>query len=344
MRPPVTPLLVISLLTTLLFPISSRASSEESRYFKAEPAADRVILTGFTRARATMKLTSLLTERIIEVKGDTGDRIGKDGVFARLDPSFAELDLQGVKIEQEKVTSRIDYLENELRRYRTLFEKQSVSEAKLDSLTHELDQARLTLRELQTEEQRLREHLKRHLITGPAGWLVIARHAEPGEWVTMGTPLAEIGDFRTLLVPFAVSHAEYLRIKQTAKALSLHLPEEGLTVPAELHTISPDFDPQTRKFNLELIIGTPLPEQRGGIRTELAIEMPEPGGALLVPASAVDKRYDTHWLTAADGEKVAVIVLGPGPEPLTLRVSGEGIKAGDKFLRAPADDRPADRE
>ncbi|MFN2369296.1 MAG: efflux RND transporter periplasmic adaptor subunit, partial [Desulfurivibrionaceae bacterium] len=243
----------------------------------------------------------------------------------------------------EKVTGRIDYFENELRRYRTLFEKQSISEAKLDSLTHELDQARLTLRELQTEEQRLREHLRRHLITGPAGWLIIARYAEPGEWVTMGTPLAEIGDFRTLLVSFAVSHAEYLRIKQGAEALSLRLPEEGLTVPAELHAISPDFDQQTRKINLELIIKPPLPEQRGGIRTELAIEMPEPGGALLAPTSAVDSRYDTHWLTAADGEKVPVIVLGPGPEPQTLRVSGEGITAGDKFLRAPAD-RPALRE
>jgi len=313
----------------------SLAEIEGNSYFTAKPASHRTTLTGFTRARATMKLTSRLTERISEIEADTGDRIGRDGVFARLDPTFAELDLDKVMIEQERMTSRIDYLDKEVRRFKTLFEKQSISEAKLDSIKQDLDQAHLTLRELQNQEKRLREQLRRHLITGPPGWLVIDRFAEPGEWVTAGTPLAEIGDFRTLVVPFAVSHNEYLKIKQGSETLTLRLPEENLTVPAELYQVSPDFDQLTRKTNLELIINTALPEQRGGIRAELTIELPDPSGALLVPTSSVNDRYDSHWLTRTDGEKVQVIVLGPGPEMQTLRITSDKIKAGDKFLRDP---------
>jgi RND family efflux transporter MFP subunit len=307
----------------------------------AEPAADRlctaamathpVTLTGFTRARAEMPLVSQLTERLTEVKAEVGEPIGPEGVFARLDQTYAELDLKKILIEQDRQTSKIAYLEKEVQRLRTLFEKQAASEAKLDALQQDLAQAQLAHRSLQNGEQRAREHLRRHTITAPPGWLVSRRYSEPGEWVVAGAPLAEIGDYRTLLVPLAVSQDEYNRIKSRTTRLTLRLPEYSLTVAARLHRVSPGFDPQTRKLNLEIRISAAPPEQRGGIRAELDLELPDPAGALLAPTSAVSNRYDSSWLTRANGETVPVIVLGPGLRPDTLRISARKIKAGDQF-------------
>jgi RND family efflux transporter MFP subunit len=317
------------------------AKPEADQLFIAELATHSNTLTGFTRARASMKLTSQLTDRLVEVKGDVGYRIGKDGVFAQLDTTYAKLDLEKIRINQDKLTSKIAYLEKEVQRFKTLFQKQSAAEAKLDSLIQDLAQAELALRSLGNEERHLQEHLQRHTITAPPGWLVINRYSEPGEWVVAGNPLAEVGDFQTLLIPFAVSQDEYSWIKQRATALSLRLPERNLTVKAQLHSVSPGFDQQTRKLNLEIKIISDLPEKRGGIRAELTTELPDPAGALLVPVTAVSNRYDSHWLTRASGEKIQVIVLGRGLVPDTLRVSAGEIKTGDKFLRSPASLAPA---
>ncbi len=337
-------LIIYSLLLAMIaLPPASAAQTEAEQLFSAELVTRSNTLTGFTRARASIKLASQLTDRLTEVKAEVGDRIGKDGIFARLDTAYAEIDLERIKINQDKLKSKISYLEKEVQRFQTLFQKQSAAEAKLDSLRQDLDQARLALRSLENEERALQEHLQRHIITAPPGWLVINRYAEPGEWVIAGNPLAEVGDFQTLLVPFAVSQEEYLWIKQRAKDLSLRLPERNLTVKAQLYSVSPGFDQQSRKLNLELKITSDLPEKRGGIRAELTTELPDPAGALLVPVTAVSNRYDSHWLVRTDGEKIPVIVLGRGTPPDTLRVSAAGIKAGEKFLRS-ADSQPPVQE
>lgn len=327
------PFPLISLI--FLLPVIAGAEPGTDRLFTAEIAGHHNTLTGFTRARATMTITSQLTDQLVEVKADIGDKIGPDGIFARLDPTYAELDLDKIRIEKAKMAKKIAYLKKEVNRFQTLFEKQSAAEAKLDSLIQDLDQAELSGRSLENEERRLREHLSRHNITAPPAWLVISRNAEPGEWVAAGAPLAEVGDFRTLLVPFAVGRDEYTWLKRREDDLNLYLPEYKLTVKAGIHSVSPGFDLQTRKMNLQLAIVSEMPEKRGGIRAELTTELPDPAGAIQVPTTAVSNRYDSSWLTRDDGEKAPVIVLGNGARPGTLRVTGEAVRAGDIFRRSP---------
>ncbi len=329
--------LIISLLLVLstVLPASAATPAIEGQLFSPTTATLSNSLTGFTRARARMKLTSQLTDRLVAVNSKIGEVIGEDGVFARLDTTFAELDLEKVSIEQDKLTSRIAYLEKEAQRFRTLFQKQSAAEATLDSLVQELAQAGLGLRTLENEERKIREHLARHLITAPPGWLVIDRHAEPGEWVIGASPLAEVGDFRSLVVPFAVNQEEYAWIKSHQQELTLWLPERQLSVKARIHHLSPGFDPQTRKLKLEMIITSELNEKRGGIRAELKITLPDPSGSLLVPVTGVSNSYDSYWLTRADGKKVPVIILGRGSQSDTLRVSAGQISPTDRFILSP---------
>lgn len=339
----VTGLILLSLAIRVNTSAGFAGQPEPEQLFTAVTATRYNTLTGFTRARATMQLTSQLPDQLTEIRSDIGDQIDNDGVFARLNTTYVQLDLEKIAINKAKLISRIAYLDKESSRFQTLFARQSASEAKLDSLIQDLAQARLALDSMLNEERRLQEHLRRHTITAPPGWLVITRNVEPGEWVGAGTPLAKIGDYHTLLVPISVNQEEYNWIKQRADALILRLPDHDITVKARLHNISPGFDQQTRKLNLQLAITAEMPEKRGGIRAELTTSLPDPAGALLVPRSAVSTRYDSYWLTRADGEQVKVIVLGQGLEPGTLRVTGADIKAGNEFLRAP-DSQPPVRE
>jgi len=321
-------LFVSSLALLLSFPLPAMA--EET--FTIEAARRSTTITGFTRARASMKLSALVTDRIISVEADVGDTIDKNGIFARFDSTLTELDLESIRTNQEKLRSKIAYLEKEVSRFRTLLESHATAQSQLDSLEQELSQVRLALQATQSEERKLEEILNRHTVKAPAGWQVIARHIEPGEWIAAGTPLADLGDYRTLVVPFAISQEEYLNLQEKQDNLSLLLPERKLQVKARLIRVSPGFDPVTRKLNLELQITSKMENSRGGIRAELALDLLDPGGSLLVPESAIGSRYDASWLTTPSGDKVAVIVLGPGPDPATLRVSASSVNPGDTFL------------
>jgi len=297
----------------------------------ALPATRPLVFSGFTRARAKLRLVSEVAGRCQKVNYDVGDTIGPQGVFAVLDDTFTRLDLKYNQVEQKRLVSRVAYLDKDAQRYRNLVKRGSEAPSKLDRLDEELTQARLQLDALKTQAAILRERLSRHVIKAPPGWRVIERRVEPGSWVAAGGQVALLGDFRTLLVPLALSPDEYAILARQSGQIMVLLPHLGVKVPAKLERLSPAFDPVTRKIAVELELGPKLTYKRGGLRVELILTAPDPSGAVLLPPAAVTERYQENWVTREDGKSLRVVVLGPGPGD-TLRVSAPQLKPGQKYL------------
>jgi RND family efflux transporter MFP subunit len=284
-----------------------------------------------------MDIVSEEAGRCVRVVADVGDQIKKDGLFAVLDTTFIDLSLKKNRVEQERLKSLIAYNGKEVRRYEELVERETAAQSTLDSLQNKLDQAQFQIQALQVQEAELRERQSRHHIRVPPGWSIIERTVEPGEWVSVGSSLGKAGDFRILIVPFSMSPAEYSALKKLNNKVELVFPdldEKPLAVEASLERISPAFDPETRKINLELTISGNLPEKRGGLRTELSLEIPDPSGAVLVPSSAVAERYEEFWLTRVNGDRVRVLFLGDGPDN-TYRVRSPELRPGDRLKAKP---------
>jgi RND family efflux transporter MFP subunit len=284
-----------------------------------------------------MDIVSEEAGRCVRVVADVGDQIKKDGLFAVLDTTFIDLSLKKNRVEQERLKSLIAYNGKEVRRYEELVERETAAQSTLDSLQNKLDQAQFQIQALQVQEAELRERQSRHHIRVPPGWSIIERTVEPGEWVSVGSSLGKAGDFRILIVPFSMSPAEYSALKKLDNKVELVFPdldEKPLAVEASLERISPAFDPETRKINLELTISGNLPEKRGGLRTELSLEIPDPSGAVLVPSSAVAERYEEFWLTRVNGDRVRVLFLGDGPDN-TYRVRSPELRPGDRLKAKP---------
>jgi RND family efflux transporter MFP subunit len=284
-----------------------------------------------------MDIVSEEAGRCVRVVADVGDQIKKDGLFAVLDTTFIDLSLKKNRVEQERLKSLIAYNAKEVRRYEELVERETAAQSTLDSLQNKLDQAQFQIQALQVQEAELRERQSRHHIRVPPGWSIIERTVEPGEWVSVGSSLGKAGDFRILIVPFSMSPAEYSALKKLNNKVELVFPdldEKPLAVEASLERISPAFDPETRKINLELTISGNLPEKRGGLRTELSLEIPDPSGAVLVPSSAVAERYEEFWLTRVNGDRVRVLFLGDGPDN-TYRVRSPELRPGDRLKAKP---------
>lgn len=303
----------------------------------AKPAMHRVTLTGYTRARYVMDIVSEEAGRCVKVTADVGDQIGKNGLFTVLDTTFIDLALKKNQVDQERLMNMIAFHAKEVGRFEKLVERETAAQSRLDEIQNKLDQAKFQIKTLKVQETELKERRSRHFIRIPQGWSIIQRDVEPGEWVSVGKHLGKAGDFRTLLVPFALSPEEYHALKRIEGPIQLSQPSvdhNTTSLKASMARISPAFDPETRKINVELVVTETLTENRGGLRTELTLEMVDPSGAVLIPAAAVAERYEEFWLTRANGEKIRVLFLGDGPDN-TYRVRAAKLNPGDKFRLQP---------
>lgn len=301
----------------------------------ARAAVQTTVLRGYTRARWRRFLTCEEPGRCLEVRAEMGDLIGPEGLFARIDTTFIDLELEANRAAAERLENQMAYWHREVKRYRKLSGQKAVSETRVQELELKYDQARLTLAELEVKTALLKERRRRCRIKAPAGWHLLVRKIEPGEWLTMGRIVGQVGDYRTLLVPFSLTMAQYEWLKREQEALSLVLPavvsgQPSLEVPARLLHLSPAFDQKTRKIQVELEISEGLPEMRGGLMLELSINLPEAGSVVEVPLTAVIERYGAFWLVRENGEEVKVVKLGQTANG-DLRVVGENVKNGDRF-------------
>ncbi len=334
------PLLALSgcwLLLLLLLPDSPvRAESICS----AVASTTTIKLVGFTRPKTIVDITPEVSGRCEELYADIGEPIPADTVFARLDNTFVSLELQKNTIARTQNDKTLAFDKKQVERYRQLVTTKASAKTRLDELELKYEQTQLRAQQLETEEKRLRETLIRHTIHAPAGWLIIGRQVEAGEWVTAGQPVARVGDYQHLIIPIAVRPVE-LQFLQKNVHFPLHIIDEDIQGMGRIKRIAPNFDPTTRKIHLDLELAQDtlerLTNKRGGLRVEIPILIDDPMQAFLLPAGAIEERYEETWLTRESGEPLRVIILGPELSSSQstangrLRVVSSEIKDGDRF-------------
>ncbi len=329
---------LVILLSLWLHHLSTAPACIAADTFLLQIPKTPVTITGFTRPKVEMIVTSEVSGRCLEVTADVGDRIKKSQPFIQIDPTFTRLDLQTNRLAQKKLEKSIQFNRQELKRYEKLFANSSVSQTRLDQIRLQYDISVIELENLVNAEKRLQEFLSRHTIKPPGGYQVIERYIEPGELVNVGQKLAKIGNFQELIIPLTLSFAEYKEL-QSRSAVQLFLPEAGLELSAQLYRITPGFDDRSRKIKVDLILPSEqvskLTSQRGGLRVTIQLQLPDKGGSYIVPETAVQERHNYFWMTRTDGKEIRVVLLGKAPLDDHVLVGGEHLKAGEQYQAQP---------
>jgi len=306
----------------------------EQETVTAQAAVQQVTLTGFTRPRTVIDLSSEEAGKVMRVYADIGERITDTSYFACLDRTFIELEIDSNRAELARVTVEIEFFSKQVSRYRTLVGRNSVAQMQLDEVERSLASFQRQSEALKIKERRLQERKRRFCITAPPGWLVMERTIEAGEWLDVGQQVGRVGDFSSLLIPYALSLPEYQTL-QRKKPLTVHLPELDKTVAASLERVSPAFDEQSHKIKLDLEIdGRSL---RGGLRAELMLQIADASGAVLIAEKALEERYEQYWLRTANGKEIRVVYLGQSESTDTAgaklaRVVSPDVHPGDRFI------------
>jgi RND family efflux transporter MFP subunit len=316
----------------LIFILFFSVAVTAQEWVSAEPSTRGIKITGFTRAQAKMPLITEVSGKVVAVYADVGDAIPANGLFACLDDTFVKIDIQSAQQAISRHYGDIKYFKKEVERHQRLVKKQTSAITVLDNLERQLNDARRAAAIERLRKQRLEELKSRHCIKAPAGWLVIKRNIEPGQWVNEGQLVGEAGNYRQLSIPLTVSLPELQTLKKQ-KALKVYFPDVGLTVPAKIDHISPAFDEKTRKIRVDLLIDPVPAELQGGMRAEVILKVADPKSQVFtIPKDAIEERFEEYWLQRKDGKRIRVKLLSSLKNE-QVQISSPDIHIGDQFKR-----------
>jgi len=277
-------------------------------------------VAGLTRPVRMVAIAAEVSGRISDPGPAVGSVIASSAVV--LDDRLAQLDRATNAAAVAQADADSAYRERESQRIVRLFVDGRVSEGERDAAAHAARTAALALDRAKAELARSDELLARHRIALPEGWRVLRRLREVGAVVQPGEPVLEIGDLSAVVATLHLSEDE-ITVLANAQVLF-----GGLPVAVRAIRTTEYADAQSRKRPVDI----ELPGSVGGGREVLVmLRLPDPSGALIVPAALVRADLDGRFVQASDGRSLAVTILRTLPDGM-LAVLPDAALAGSTLV------------
>ncbi|WP_170107670.1 efflux RND transporter periplasmic adaptor subunit [Photobacterium lipolyticum] len=287
---------------------------------KAELVTRSVTLYGRTEPDRKTTVAAEVLGQIIEVLAPRGSVVKKGDLIARIDKNDLpqQLDYAQARLKQREI---------EFDGAKKLSAKGFQGKARLAETEASLTQARADL-------AKLKLMLYKTEIRAPQSGILNERYIEEGDFVSVGTVIAQIADIDPLIVRADVTEKDIYAIKLGQKAVVRLL--NGQQVEGELRYISRVSNVETNTFKIEVSIPNPDFELWAGVSAELSLPLEktraikvspslmaldeagnigiktvENGVVSFHPVDLVKTEKDGAWLGGFD-ESVEVIILGQG--------------------------------
>jgi len=309
---------------------------------------DVVEAVGNVRAAASSQLSAQMMGNIVELRAHEGERVRQGEVLAVLDQAQPRAALDRATAadmasqhEMAATGSDFELAEATLKRYQTLYEKQSVSPQEFDEVKarHQAAQARRDMAragqaQAKAAVQQARTALSYTQIIAPFDGLVTEKKADVGTLASPGMPIFTVEDLRRYRLEATVNETDlrYVRIGQQVPVLIDAVGERE--IKGKVIEIAPAADAGSRSFlvKVELPSDTVL---RSGLFGRVQFARGE-RSALLIPRTAVIDRGQLQGIYVLNQDQIAAlryVTLGK-PSARSVEVLA-GLQAGEKLIVDP---------
>ena len=200
------------------------------------------------------------------------------------------------------------------------------------------EQARARVEVQQAEVERLSEQLERHTMFAPFDGFVTAEHAEVGQWVMQGDPVAEIVELEQVDVEIHVLEDYVGKLTKTLAATVEVAAAQSEPFEGTVAIINPQADARARTFPVKVRVKNEfhegIPLIKAGMFARVTLPVGQPVAAPLVPKDAIvlgGQAPVIYVVNQQDGKSVArpvPVSLGIS-RGLWITVGGTDLKAGD---------------
>lgn len=315
---------------------------------------DYVEAMGTVRAAQTSQLSSQIVATITALRATEGQQVCKGDALVVLDDAQQQAGLErataGVNAARQDIAaSEADYnlANSTLTRYRTLFERKSVSphefeqvQARAKAAAAHRDQAQAGLTQAAAAEAQARSALGYTRIRAPFDGVITEKRVDPGVLAAPGFPLLTIEDTRRFRLEVTVDEHDIalIRLGAPASAVVDALGE----FPGKIVQIVPAADPASRSF----LVKVELPADarlRSGLSGHARFNRGE-RQAITVPRDAVLDRGQLQAVYIVGQDRLANLRYVTLGKPADNRVEVlAGLQEGEWLVAQPGDRELAGR-
>ena len=270
-------------------------------------------------------LVSAATSGKIEWVAEIGAEVEEGDVIARIEAADATFARDDSAAEVRRLQARADYLESLYKRFVGLGEDAGESEATLDEMRSNRDEAMQALTQARVALRRAQTNLDRTEVVAPFAGRIVSQETQVGEYATPGTELIRLVDTRRLEV---TARAPAHLARNIASGDMIRVSSGAEVLDAEVRAIVPVGDALSRMLELRL----ELPETAWYIGSAVRVSLPasEARSVTAVPRDALVLR----------AERISVFVIGE--DNMAKRIDVElGTAEGD-FIEVIGDIQPGD--
>lgn len=259
---------------------------------------------------------------------EVGDRIGKNGVVARIDNDFLKLQLEEARAEVTRVESQRGFLEKEVKRLRRLAKSNNTAQTLLDQTEADLSAAQADYVSTLARVKQIEDRIRRSQARAPFPGIIVQRFMQPGEWVDSGDQVVQLLDTDSLEV-HVMAPLSTMPFLQRGLEVQLQAGDEQArgrirSFVAAGHTASHLVD-----VRIDLLSGGwPV-----GKTLRVALPAAAPRKVVVVPRDALVLRRSGAAVFRVDEENTAqrIMVRTGAAEGDVIEVTGD-IAAGDKVV------------
>lgn len=239
---------------------------------------------GTVTSRTVANVAPKVMAHILEVHVNIGSRVKAGDVIATLDDREVRARAQQARGALTAAQAHAGQAEADLRRLRTLFQKQAATRQDLDAVEARATAARAQAAQARNALAEVQVLVGDTTIRAPFDGVVAERLVDPGDTTVPGKPVVVIQDTHSLRLETHVP-ARCTGTLTVGKEVEVHFDAPARDVPAHVEEVAPIADPQSRTQLIKIALPS-VPDLQPGMFGTLR----GPCGthlAVLVPTAAV---------------------------------------------------------
>lgn len=299
--------------------------------------------SGVLAAAETVRLSFAVPGKLIEVPLREGEAVRVGQIVARLDPGDVERDIISARARLDAAQGRLEQVDLEFRRQKSLYERGFAPKAAFDRASAEITTARSQFNVADTDLRGAQERLARTTLIAPMDGIVARQLAKKSEEVAVGTPVYEISTVRDLQAEVLVPEEFIARVDFQSK-VSVALPAfPDRNFPGGIAEIAAEAE-AGNAFRIKARVQD-LPETaRAGMSASVTFDFVVQSGAVEVPLAAL--RFESTRSEPTAGSSAIVFVVNAESQTVErrrLKIRGgignnvlvaEGLAPGERVVTA----------
>ena len=258
-----------------------------------KPAATGVVsiadsLSGTLQASEEILVIPEMSGEILQVHVDVGDEVRAGQTLVTLNKR--DLEIQAAQAQAAVASAEIQYAnaKDTYERYQRLYEEGAIAFQQVDSARVQYESIRDgSLRQARASLDQIRNMIGNAVVTSPMTGVIGTLDARAGQLASPGAPLATVIDIDTVNARFSLSESQINQVSP-GQALAVFVPAvSGEPIEAVVTRISPQADPRTREFFVDLSIENNERLIRAGMTVTVELSRQEVQDELVVPEDAI---------------------------------------------------------